>query len=173
MVFYSVIHTVPFCGTLSKNYPISNTKAYFYFNLDDGKKAIDVLRQTGKSWFYYGINGDQSMSGVFTEAFISKQVIAIYNKDGSIKQVVRMDGSNEKLKNCWITSKISNELYYLGNDGLPKTGLVAEPETGIKAIRQLDYVQFDNSIYDLQGRQLSSKPNKGIYIQNGKKIIIK
>ena len=48
-----------------------------------------------------------------------------------------------------------------------------DDETGIKAIRQLDYLQFDNSIYDLQGRQLSSKPNKGIYIQNGKKIIIK
>ena len=27
--------------------------------------------------------------------------------------------------------------------------------------------------YDLQGRKLSGKPNKGIYIQNGKKIIIK
>ncbi len=139
---------------------LANTKAYFYFNLDDGKKAIDVLRKTGKSWFYYGINGDQSMSGVFTEAFIGKQVIAIYNKDGSIKQFVRMDGSNEKLKNCWITSKISNELYYLGNDGLPKTGPVAEPETGIKAMIEADgrnlvmysdsdykVVKFGNKIY--------------------------
>ena len=45
--------------------------------------------------------------------------------------------------------------------------------TGIKTIRQLDNLQFDNSIYDLQGRQLSGKPNKGIYIQSGKKIIIK
>ena len=33
--------------------------------------------------------------------------------------------------------------------------------------------KMEEVYYDLQGRKLSGKPNKGIYIQNGKKIIIK
>ena len=47
-----------------------------------------------------------------------------------------------------------------------------DDETGIKAIDN-GQLTIDNSWYDLSGRKLSGKPNKGIYIQNGKKIIIK
>ena len=31
----------------------------------------------------------------------------------------------------------------------------------------------DTPIFDLQGRRLNDKPNKGVYIQNGKKLVIK
>ena len=30
-----------------------------------------------------------------------------------------------------------------------------------------------DAYYDLQGRKLSGKPNKGVYIYKGKKIVIK
>jgi len=30
-----------------------------------------------------------------------------------------------------------------------------------------------SEIYDLQGRRLSTMPQKGVYIQNGKKIVVK
>ena len=32
---------------------------------------------------------------------------------------------------------------------------------------------YDSIIYDLQGRRLTTQPTKGIYIQNGKKVVIK
>jgi len=31
----------------------------------------------------------------------------------------------------------------------------------------------DQSLYDLQGRRLNGKPQKGVFIQNGKKVVIK
>ena len=31
----------------------------------------------------------------------------------------------------------------------------------------------DNAIYDLTGRRLAEKPARGLYIQNGKKILVK
>jgi hypothetical protein len=41
-----------------------------------------------------------------------------------------------------------------------------------------DRINIDNSsksshLYDLQGRRLSTQPTKGVYIQNGKKVVIK
>ena len=45
--------------------------------------------------------------------------------------------------------------------------------TGIQTIVNGQCSMFNVQCYDLQGRKLSGKPNKGIYIQNGKIIIIK
>jgi hypothetical protein len=47
-----------------------------------------------------------------------------------------------------------------------------ENEMGIETIGQSGKLQFDNSIYDLQGRRVS-QPTKGLYIVNGKKVVIK
>ena len=45
--------------------------------------------------------------------------------------------------------------------------------TGITPVIQTIDADGAEHYYDLQGRQLSGKPNKGLYIQNGKKVIIK
>ncbi len=45
--------------------------------------------------------------------------------------------------------------------------------TGIIALDNLTNSQLNNSVYDLQGRKVENATEKGIYIQNGKKIIIK
>lgn len=44
--------------------------------------------------------------------------------------------------------------------------------TAIQTIRQETPVKGDNAIYDLQGRRVTN-PRKGLYIQNGQKIIIR
>lgn len=47
-------------------------------------------------------------------------------------------------------------------------------EDGATGIRLVDGVQADGDWYDLSGRRLSGKPaSKGVYIQNGKKVVIK
>ena len=48
-----------------------------------------------------------------------------------------------------------------------------EEGTGIYTMSDVSSKMEDVQFYDLQGRKLGGKPNKGVYIQNGKKIIIK
>lgn len=67
---------------------------------------------------------------------------------------------------------IANELY--------ETGLFASSEPDLASM-DLDYVPTSvrsitqpnvrNTVYDLQGRKVNSKSKKGIYIQNGKKVV--
>ena len=33
--------------------------------------------------------------------------------------------------------------------------------------------EVSSDLYDLQGRRLNAQPTKGVYIQNGKKVVIK
>ncbi len=45
-------------------------------------------------------------------------------------------------------------------------------QTNIKYV-SIDKHNTDSAIYDLMGRRLNVKPTKGIYIQNGKKYVVK
>ena len=46
-------------------------------------------------------------------------------------------------------------------------------ETSIEVVKAADNIEEDTAIYDLSGRRLSQKPARGLYIQNGKKILVK
>ena len=48
-----------------------------------------------------------------------------------------------------------------------------EPITSVDEKIHFDNSMKDYVLFDLQGRRLSDKPNKGVYIQNGKKLVIK
>lgn len=41
------------------------------------------------------------------------------------------------------------------------------------SIQEINKESNDSNIYDFQGRRLSDKPDKGLYIQNGKKYVVK
>ncbi len=69
---------------------------------------------------------------------------------------------------CWI------EL--VGNSGARQLTIVRGETTGVKGVKEVKEVKEvnDNSLYDLQGRKVQGKPaRKGLYLQNGQKIIIK
>ncbi len=53
--------------------------------------------------------------------------------------------------------------------------ILHDDETGIAEMKndRAKSERFNDGIYDLQGRRLLSKPTKGLYMQNGKKIIVK
>jgi len=54
---------------------------------------------------------------------------------------------------------------------LNKRGIVLRDyETGIS---MPSVSNKKNTLFDLQGRKLQGKPSRGIYIENGKKILIK
>ena len=48
-----------------------------------------------------------------------------------------------------------------------------EPITSVDEKIHFDNSMKDYVLFDLQGRRLSDKPSKGVYIQNGKKLVIK
>ena len=70
-------------------------------------------------------------------------------------------------------------VYTPGSEGAPMRGFVIGEDdntTGIDVITingiDINGAKVDDSVYDLKGRKVS-KPAKGIYIKNGKKVIIK
>jgi hypothetical protein len=67
--------------------------------------------------------------------------------------------------------------FFLGDyllDVTVKMGTKVTPQgvTAIDGIRTVDS-NLDAPYYDLQGRRLNGKPKQGLYIKNGKKVVIK
>ena len=71
---------------------------------------------------------------------------------------------------------------YSGKNRAYLTNVPQESSEGVKAfslngsetaIDEVIILNEDTAIYDLSGRRLSKKPTRGIYIQNGKKILVK
>lgn len=73
------------------------------------------------------------------------------------------DGNNPKPK----TTNVSHILF--GTRKGSHAEIDFDPTTGI--VRRITFIDKDRHIFDLQGRRLYSVPEKGIYIQNGKKYI--
>jgi len=70
--------------------------------------------------------------------------------------------ANKAYYKCDASASTRGFLYMDTDDGT----------TAIDAVDAIDQESGDNAIYDLQGRIVTS-PGKGVYIRNGKKIIIK
>ena len=60
-----------------------------------------------------------------------------------------------------------------GISEVKKEGVNAEGVASKKRERSGKSEKYDDAIYDLQGRHLSAKPAKGMYIQNGRKVALK
>ncbi|MBQ2787605.1 MAG: hypothetical protein IJF00_06585, partial [Bacteroidaceae bacterium] len=58
------------------------------------------------------------------------------------------------------------------NDGYTSAFRVEEYVEGETAIEEIKTVEYHNGIYDLTGRRIEN-PTKGIYIINGKKVLVK
>lgn len=64
---------------------------------------------------------------------------------------------------------------YLHLDVSPSRSLnfiIEDETTGINTVQEVDFKAKDNTYYDLSGRRVA-QPTKGLYIVNGKKVIIK
>ena len=59
-----------------------------------------------------------------------------------------------------------------GGRNLPLNVVLRNDEAGqFRGTVEILTRQSDNSVYDLQGRLLESKPAKGVFIMNGKKLL--
>ena len=104
-----------------------------------------------------------ALTGVYAETVVPSGSYILYNKDGV--GFYKVDGS---------TNKVAANRAYLTADGAGVRALTIDfsgEETGINAIDN-GQLTMDNAVYDLSGRRVS-RPTKGLYIMNGKKVVLK
>ena len=65
----------------------------------------------------------------------------------------------------------ANKAYYVASSGNQTRYLITQETTAIEKVATATD-EGDDTIYDLQGRRVDN-PRKGIYIRNGKKVVIK
>ena len=124
-----------------------------------GEKVTATKTVGGKTWFCktFTINSaDDYVSFVFSSGTGSPQTIdmgsnfAGYNKDCFFEVTSQKEGTKNKVND--VTSEYS---------------------TGIDGIHADPVKPADNSFYTLSGQRVSKPTQRGIYIHQGKKIIIK
>ena len=124
-----------------------------------GEKVTATKTVGGKTWFCktFTINSaDDYVSFVFSSGTGSPQTIdmgsdfAGYNKDCFFEVTSQKEGTKNKVND--VTSEYS---------------------TGIDGIHADPVKPVDNSFYTLSGQRVSKPTQRGIYIHQGKKIIIK
>ena len=102
--------------------------------------------------------------------------IVIQNSARLTRNFVRSyDGTDEVYVRAYLcanNSKVGFYDIYLVNEGELSKQLLEQLSDGIDEIVTARPVLTD-LYFDLQGRQLSSKPQRGLYIHNGKKVVIK
>lgn len=65
----------------------------------------------------------------------------------------------------------ANKAYLIVDDAAAPSALSLKLDGGLTGIEGVESAGADAPVYDLQGRRLPQVPEKGIYIQNGKKIM--
>jgi len=110
----------------------------------------------------YAPDDMQAASAYFAKGYYENKVTnEVASDNGSLKVGIKCSAMNT---GYWAIFD-NFRLYFYGGKG---TGEV----TAIKDMRNAEKEIMRNEIYDLQGRKVNN-PSKGIYIVNGKKVVIK
>ena len=108
---------------------------------------------------FKGVTADKDMSG-FTDVYVLNGIGDFYRTN------ITTDDHTLKAHRCYID---------LGNiAGVPARLHISGEATGIDSMFNVQYSMFNGPWYSLDGRKLDGKPTrKGIYINGGRKVIIK
>lgn len=86
---------------------------------------------------------------------------------------VMIDVSLDYMNSTVLANKVASAWYLVGVGSSPSYAPQYDMETGTTSIDLKPQTEEKSIIYDLQGRRLADKPTKGVYIQNGKKYVVK
>ena len=144
-------------GTLSANTPVlingeADTK-YWFINT-----SIVDAATTGS-----GTHTNGALTGVYAESAVPAGSYILW---ANASNPIGFYEANN--------SKVAANRAYLTADGAGVRALTIDfsgDETGVNAIDN-GQLTMDNAVYDLQGRRVS-RPAKGLYIMNGKKVVLK
>lgn len=144
-------------GTLSANTPVlingeADTK-YWFINT-----SIVDAATTGS-----GTHTNGALTGVYAESAVPAGSYILW---ANASNPIGFYEANN--------SKVAANRAYLTADGAGVRALTIDfsgEETGVNAIGN-GQLTMDNAVYDLSGRRVS-RPTKGLYIMNGKKVVLK
>ena len=102
--------------------------------------------------------------------------IQIINGRRLIRNITRSyEGTDEVYVRAYLAANNSKAQFYdiyIANEGeLSKQR--QQEYTGISDAQSSDIKPQNSSLYDLQGRRLQTLPQRGLYIKNGRKYIVK
>ena len=192
------IHALPWESNTPAIYPLSNTKPYQFFRFEAQKFANQDFQLADLQ--FYTLNGDPTLMPVYgnipfrdvtinatasTETtFSGGKFVGTYNPvnftaNDKTKLFV---GAENKLH--WPSANMTlgacRAYFDLGTASASEFVLNFDGEedntTGIIEVKEVNASLGvnDNSWYDLSGRKLDKQPTeKGLYIHNGKKVVIK
>ena len=132
---------------------------------------IDSIMVKGEIYrrFHLGTEGTKDVYKTDIDPMIWVEGIGTYDKFkklGARRQIVVTDGNKVPFISCYENDNCIFE-YVDFFTGFPWAEEILDIKDKPKA-------PTDNALmFDLQGRQLKSAPQKGIYIQNGKKVLAK
>ncbi len=127
-----------------------------------------VKGMTGKYNFSIA-NSDDNLKTSFSTSLLSGNLVKQTLEQGGDANRYILDGTDFKLvetaqqvpaNGCWLES------------GVDATVIEASTATAIETVNPDKQFANDNSFYDLQGRVVA-KPTRGIYIQNGNKVLLR
>ena len=124
-----------------------------FFSVDQVKEYIDILALHGMNTFHWHLTDDQGWR-IEIKKYPRLTEVGAW-RDGT------MVGGDWK-----------------SNDGIryggyyTKDGLKANVITAIQDVHRSSFNE-NQSTYDLQGRRLNQTPKKGLYIRNGKKVVLR
>ena len=110
----------------------------------------------------YVPNDMQAASAYFQKGFYENQVLTSVTADGSS---LKVGVKSTNMSSAYWVIFDNFRLYYYGS-------VSADEVTGVEGAAMESRQTRKETVYDLQGRRVLS-PSKGLYIVNGKKIVIK
>ena len=121
----------------------------------------------GEAYGVENANSSEYLVGTYKRTAVPEGSYLLQNQDGHVAFFL-VDGENGTLYSG------KNRAYLTNVPEADSQGVKSFSLNGTEtAIDEIIVVNEDTAIYDLSGRRLSKKPARGIYIQNGKKILVK
>ena len=142
-----------------------------FFGQEHEVIRIDTLESQGRKFrVLYLYNGVPNISGV---------TIVVDGLGGDISSMFSpgaLVGGTNGLATCEQDGEViysAADINYYVYDEVISKWYAYWLATQVSGIRETQRTPAANDIYDLQGRRLSSVPRKGVYVRDGKKVVIK
>ena len=146
-----------------EDWKMTDKTVTFYSTATQTMKATEVMKQSGDVYNFYGTTRSEQVKDVY-----------MLNDAGTTFAKQTEDAASGAFR-AWFGGSSINSLM------LPSLSIGRGSPTGIEAI---DYspLATDHSVYDLQGRRMvngectmfnGQSLKKGLYIQNGKKLLVR
>jgi hypothetical protein len=145
--------------------PIAVTYDNFKFARNGGKRRPYFLPGQQEYWIYK-YSGDEidypNVFNVWIDGVGSPIGTPFVFKTSSLSLSEPLLGKELIVRTCMKGNQYIFAYYWMGTP---------IESASIESRKYIDNSQKESQLYDLQGRRLTGKPTKGLYIQNGRKVI--